>query len=80
MINEFKLKILDYQIIENSYSKFYAYKFYNQKFRQYIVIDDSKIVESGVTYYLPIATQKDIENLQIAFNRLQSDLKELAKW
>lgn len=75
MASKYKLQKLGYAIFEEN-ERLNALKVY-KNINAIIVIKNNKIIRHYITYYVPIESQEDIDNLQIAFNRLQSDIKEL---
>ncbi len=75
MVSKYKLQKLGYTIFEEN-ERLNAFKVY-KNINAIIIIKNNEIIRHYITYYVPIESQEEIDNLQIAFNRLQSDIKEL---
>lgn len=75
MVSKYKLHKLGYALFEEE-SKLIAIKMCGE-ITLFIIIRNNSIVNYYLTNYIPISTQKDIDRLQIAYNILQSDIKEI---
>lgn len=78
-----KLEELGYKC-NNPYLKYYKYHY---DINIYVLIELSReasdIYDYGIAQdydMLKIVKQEEIDNLQIAFNRLKKDIKEIEKW
>ena len=76
---EEKLEELGYTIATYANLKV-AYKLVNNAYIHIAITMNGKIDDYNVRGNLFIKEQSDIDNIQTAYNILQSDLKELGEW